>query len=89
MEEKLSETREQFVELKTMVTMSLSTNAEEHTRIFSKLELLSNKIDNLNIKEVKREVSWKTLCKIGVTSVTIITLGITLVDIIPRLIGAC
>lgn len=89
MEEKLSETREQFIELKTMFNMSQTSNADEHTRIFAKLELLSSKIDNLNIKEVRREVSWKTLCKIGATSVTIITVGIALVDLIPKLIGVC
>jgi hypothetical protein len=88
MEEKLSETREQFIELKTMFNMSQTSNADEHTRIFAKLEILSDKIDKLNIKEVKREISWRTLCKIGATSITVITVGIALVDFIPKLLGA-
>jgi hypothetical protein len=89
MEEKLSETREQLVELKTMFNMSQTSNADEHTRIFAKLEVLGNKIDVLSKKEYAREISWKTLIKIGVTTSAIIGFAISLIELLPKLLGVC
>lgn len=89
MEGKLSETREQLVRLETKVDLVLSQNSDEHTRIFAKLQSFSDRVEALEDANLTKEVSWRTLAKIGSVALAVITFGITLYEFLPKILGVC
>jgi tetrahydromethanopterin S-methyltransferase subunit B len=95
MEEKLSDTREQMIRIEGVVN-AIHTEVveikEDQKELKSHVNDENQKMD-LRIRCLEdnykvKEVTWRTLAKIGSTAVTIITVGIALWEFIPMLFGA-
>lgn len=87
MEQKLSDTREDMIRLEGKIDViieKISSTVEDITEIKMRCKDEDKRICKLESKQRDREISWKTLAKMGITSVTVITILIAIADLLLR-----
>lgn len=82
MEDKLYDTRESLARLEEQVSSLSKDNTKEHQEIKEMFKTICCRLDVVERANINREISWKTLTKIGATGLTLFSLAVTVLKLV-------